>query len=262
MNLLEGPGAAPGEGITIGIFDTGIDVEHPMFEGKYVYEEFLLGAEDELGDDYSHGTAVASVAAGGKTGDPNAPLGVAWGADLAVWAIPLGSGDGVYRPVTLEQLAAADESTADEFRHIINWRDGDRQLDILNMSFGYPGLISQYTEEDLRANFSRAIAALAQEGREDKTILVWSAGNSNGDRCGFGTPDCVDGRLDAVSASVFPRARHLHGGTAGTHRRGGGDPGVRRGARGLLEPLWHRGRLLHRGAGGGRRGRLLRAARR
>ena len=204
VNLLEGPGAAPGEGITIGIFDTGIDVEHPMFEGKYVYEEFLLGAEDELGDDYSHGTAVASVAAGGKTGDPNAPLGVAWGADLAVWAIPLGSGDGVYRPVTLEQLAAADESTADEFRHIINWRDGDRQLDILNMSFGYPGLISQYTEEDLRANFSRAIAALAQEGREDKTILVWSAGNSNGDRCGFGTPDCVDGRLDAVSASVFP----------------------------------------------------------
>ena len=204
VNLLEGPDTAPGAGITIGIFDTGIDVEHPMFEGKYVYEELLAGAEDELGDEDSHGTAVASVAAGGKTGDPNAPLGVAWGADLAVWAIPLGTSDGVYRPVSLEALASVDEATAEEFSHIINWRDGDRQLDILNMSFGYSGIISQYTEEDLRANFSATIAALAQAGREDKTIMVWSAGNSNNNRCGTGTENCVNNRFEAISASILP----------------------------------------------------------
>ena len=204
VNLLEGPDTAPGAGITIGIFDTGIDVEHPMFEGKYVYEELLAGAEDELGDEDSHGTAVASVAAGGKTGDPNAPLGVAWGADLAVWAIPLGTSDGVYRPISLEALASVDEATAEEFSHIINWRDGDRKLDILNMSFGYSGIISQYNEEDLRANFSQTIAALAQAGREDKTIMVWSAGNSNNNRCGFGTENCVNGRFEAISASILP----------------------------------------------------------
>ena len=204
VNLLEGPDAAPGAGITIGIFDTGIDVEHPMFEGKYVYEELLAGAEDELGDEDSHGTAVASVAAGGKTGDPNAPLGVAWGADLAVWAIPLGTSDGVYRPVSLETLAAVDEATAEEFSHIINWQDGDRKLDILNMSFGYSGIISQYSEEDLRANFSQTIAALAQAGREDKTIMVWSAGNSNNNRCGTGTENCVNNRFEAISASILP----------------------------------------------------------
>ncbi len=203
VNLLEGEDARPGAGITIGIFDTGIDVDHPMFDGKYVYEEFLAGAEDELGDDYSHGTAVASVAAGGKTGDPNAPLGVAWGADLAVWAIPLGTSDGVYRPISLEVLAQVDESTAEEFSHIINWQDGDRKLDILNMSFGYSGIISQYSEEDLRANLSQTIAALAQEGREDKTIMVWSAGNSNNNRCEAGTPDCPNGRFQAVSASLM-----------------------------------------------------------
>ncbi|MXX87457.1 MAG: S8 family serine peptidase [Acidobacteria bacterium] len=203
VNLLEGPDTAPGAGITIGIFDTGIDVEHPMFEGKYVYEEFLPGAEDELGDDDSHGTAVASVAAGGRTGDPNAPLGVAWGADLAVWAIPLGEGDGVYRPISLEVLASVDEENAAEFRHIINWRDGDRKLDILNMSFGFQGIISQYSEEDLRANLSQTIAALAQEGREDKTIMVWSAGNSNNNRCGFGTENCVNGQFEAISASLM-----------------------------------------------------------
>ena len=203
VNLLEGEGAAPGAGVTIGIFDTGIDVEHPLFEGKYVYEEFLAGAMDELGDDYSHGTAVASVAVGGKTDDPNAPHGVAWGADVAVWAIPLGRSDGVYRPVSLETLAQADQGTADEFNHILGWRDGDRKLDILNMSFGYPGIISQYSAEDLRANFSASIAALAQADSVDKTIMVWSAGNSNGDRCEAGTPDCPDGQFQAISASLL-----------------------------------------------------------
>ena len=204
VNLLEGEDAAPGAGVTIGIFDTGIDLEHPSFAGKYVHEEFLLGAVDEAGDDYSHGTAVASVAAGGKTGDPNAPLGVAWGADLAVWAIPLGEGDGVYRPISVEALAGVDQSTADEFRQILSWRDGDRKLDILNMSFGYQGIISQYTEEDLRANFSRTIAALAQGDATEKTILVWSAGNSNGNRCEAGSSEnCPAGRFQATSASLM-----------------------------------------------------------
>ena len=204
VNLLEGEGAAPGAGVTIGIFDTGIDVEHPLFEGKYVYEEFLLGAVDETGDDYSHGTAVASVAAGGQTDDPNAPHGVAWGADLAVWAIPLGTSDGVYRPVSLETLAQVDQGTAEEFNYIFGWRDGDRKLDILNMSFGYPGIISQYSEEDLRANFSASIAALAQADAAEKIILVWSAGNSNGDRCdATSTENCPDGQFQAISASLM-----------------------------------------------------------
>ena len=204
VNLLEGEGAAPGAGVTIGIFDTGIDPEHPLFEGKYVYEELLPGAVDELGDDYSHGTAVASVAAGSKIDDPNAPHGVAWGADLAVWAIPLGTSDGVYRPISLQSLAQADQATADEFNYILGWRDGDRKLDILNMSFGYSGIISQYTEEDLRANFSATIAALAQADAGDKIIMVWSAGNSNGNRCDATTTEnCPNGRFEAISASLM-----------------------------------------------------------
>ena len=204
VNLLEGEDTAPGAGITIGIFDTGIDPEHPLFDGKYVYEELLAGAVDETGDDYSHGTAVASVAAGGKYNDPDAPHGVAWGADLAVWAIPLGRSDGVYRPVSLASLAQVDQETAAEFSYILGWRDGDRKLDILNMSFGYPGIISQYTEEDLRANFSATIAALAQADAADKIIMVWSAGNSNGDRCDATTTEnCPNGRFEAISASLM-----------------------------------------------------------
>ena len=147
---------------------------------------------------------MASIAAGAQVGNPNAPHGVAWGADLAVWAIPLGDPDDVYDPITLEELAEVDEGFPDIFKPVFAWRDEGNQLDILNLSFGYEGLINQYEEEDLRANFSQTIATLAQAGADEKTILVWAAGNQNGDRCGFGVPNCVDGRIEAVSVGILP----------------------------------------------------------
>ena len=204
VNLLEGPDAAPGAGVTIGVIDTGIDDEHPIFEGKTIHKQFLFGVEQETGESGSHGTAVASIAAGAQVANPNAPHGVAWGADLAVWAIPLGSPDDVYDPITLEELAEVDEGFPDIFRPVFAWRDEGNQLDILNLSFGFEGLINQYEEEDLRANFSQTIATLAQAGAGEKTILVWAAGNQNGDRCGFGVPNCVDGRIEAVSVGILP----------------------------------------------------------
>ena len=204
VNLLEGPDAEPGAGVTIGVIDTGIDDEHPIFEGKTIHKQFLFGVEQETGESGSHGTAVASIAAGVQVANPNAPHGVAWGADLAVWAIPLGTPDNVYDPITLEELAEADAGWVNLFQPVFDWRDAGNQLDILNLSFGYEGLINQYTEEDLRANFSQAIAVLAQPDAAEKTILVWAAGNQNGDRCGFGVPDCVDGRIEAVSVGILP----------------------------------------------------------
>ena len=204
VNLLEGPDAAPGAGVTIGVIDTGIDDEHPIFEGKTIHKQFLFGVEQETGEEFSHGTAVASIAAGAQIDNPNAPHGVAWGADLAVWAIPLGTPDNVYDPITLEELAEADAGWVELFQPVFDWRDAGNQLDILNLSFGYEGLINQYAEEDLRANFSQAIAVLAQEGAAEKTILVWAAGNQNGDRCGAGVPNCVDGQIEAVSVGILP----------------------------------------------------------
>ena len=203
-HLLEGPDAAPGTGVTIGVIDTGIDTEHPIFEGKTIFLDLLFGATGDTGEEGSHGTAVASIAAGGQSDNPNAPHGVAWGADLAVWAIPLGTGDNVYDPITLEELAETDEGFAEIFQPVFAWRDAGGDLDILNLSFGFEGIIDRYAEEDLRANFSETIAALAQADTADKTILVWAAGNQNGDRCGFGVEHCVDGRIEAVSVGILP----------------------------------------------------------
>ena len=204
LGLLEGEGAAPGAGVTIGVIDSGIDVEHPAFADRTVHRGFLFGATEETGTKYSHGTAVASIAAGGRTGDPEAPHGVAWGADLAVWAIPLAVADNVYSPITLEVLAEADAGFAEIFRQVFAWRDAGSRLDILNLSFGYDGIIDNYDAEALRASLPEVIATLGQADAAEKTILVWAAGNAHGDRCEAGVPSCEDGEVNAVSVGVVP----------------------------------------------------------
>ncbi len=178
VNLLKGPDAAPGAGVVIGVIDSGIDTEHPAFKGKTIHEEFLPGTTRETGEEFSHGTAVASVAAGMRISDPDAAHGVAWGADLAVWATP--PKELTAEPVTLEELAGDDDWIASIFRPALTWSSGGRSVDILNLSFGYNGVIDAYSEEDLRANLPKTIAALAQADAPDKTILVWAAGNGHG----------------------------------------------------------------------------------
>ena len=204
VDLIEGEDAAPGAGVTIGFIDTGIDQDHPMVAGALVSEVFLGSAEDETGEESSHGTAVASVAAGvrGLPSD-SVPHGVAWGADIAMFAIPLGEGDGTYNPISLEGLAEIDADSAQEFNQVLTWTDGQRRVDVLNLSFGVQGIIDDYDEADLRASLPRTIEALAQEGADEKAILVWAAGNSNADSCDPSIPNCETGALDAVSPSVL-----------------------------------------------------------
>ena len=203
LRLLEGPDAAPGAGVTIGFIDSGIDREHPAFAGRSIHFQPLFGAEPETGEDFSHGTAVASVAAGSRIDTETGNHGVAWGADLAMWSIPLGSGGGPYRPITLEQIGESDAGFAYLFQTAFAWRDAGNRLDILNLSFGYSGLTEHYGAEDLRANMPEIVATLAQAGADEKTILVWAAGNTHGRRCAAGLPGCVNGYVNATSASLL-----------------------------------------------------------
>ena len=204
VELLKGASAAPGAGVTIGFIDTGIDDQHPVFAGKTINEQLLTGASQETGAKFSHGTAVASLAAGGRIGGSDAAHGVAWGADIAMFAIPAGTGDNVYNPVSLASLASANSYWDGLLGTALGWRDGARKVDILNLSVGYNGLIDIYSEADLRANFATTIALIAQAGSTDKTIFVWSAGNANGDDCQPSHANCVGGKLNAVSVEILP----------------------------------------------------------
>ena len=208
IEVLKGAGVEPGAGVTLGFIDTGIDRDHPAFAGKTVTERFLAGAADETGDDpLSHGTAVASVAAAGKAAASDAAPGVARGADIAMFAIPFPAARDSYAPVSLAELDGYDDELASYLDTVLGWRDGARKVDILNLSFSANGIIDDYTEQQLRRNFDSAIAAMAQAGAGEKTILVWAAGNAHGQGaavCEPPTPDCLSDGLDAVSVEVFP----------------------------------------------------------
>ena len=206
LEALKGEAAKPGSGVTIGFIDSGIDQDHPMFAGKTIDEQFLLGATDETATgfdtgEYSHGTAVASVALGLPTSLTNAPQGVAWAADVTMFAIPVSSGGGLYQPISLGALRGANSRWETMGTTVLG-----SDIDILNLSIGYSGIIDRYSERDLRDNFGRAIAALAQSGATEKTILVWAAGNAHGDPCTVSAtdPHCVNGSVDAVSVEVLP----------------------------------------------------------
>ena len=202
---------APGTGVTVGVIDTGIYLDHWEFDPERVSEE----ASEGDGGDRHHGTLVASVIAAQR-----APLtpevleflpaasrynfhGIAWGARLKMFSIPLGTGGGPYVPVTLEQSERGDKSRAELYERVL-----DSDIDILNMSFGFPGLIENYEEAGLRRALPETIAALLQSGRAEKTLVTIAAGNAHGRECNHGTDNCIgatedeNGKIDASSPEV------------------------------------------------------------
>ena len=213
LELEHGIGTEPGTGQTVGVIDTGIDTGHPVFAGKTVTEHIFSGTGDATGDERSHGTAVASVIVGRPsaafTENVDAARGVAWGADVAMFAIAAGSSSGDYSPISLAALEGVDDRWASRFNHVINWSSGGRTLDFVNMSVGFLGIIEQYSTQELRDNFGDAIAALAQSGATEKTVFIWAAGNAHGDPCEpadfpSGSDLCVNNRVNAKSVEILP----------------------------------------------------------
>ena len=77
-------------------------------------------------------------------------------------------------------------------------------MDFLNLSVGHQGIIDNYSESDIRANFANAIATMTQSGVSEKTVLVWAAGNAHGKSCVSGEDNCRNLAINAVSAELLP----------------------------------------------------------
>ena len=169
-----GADVLPGEGMNVGIIDSGIDLGHWAFDRDRV-TEVNLDRDDatESGFVISHGTSVASVIAAQPGAAPRefediGVRGVAPGVSLTVFAVADRGPEG---PTAEEELGWFGRALAPE-----------AGLDILNISFGTSyDLISHYPDEAaVRGRYGRLMDLLAQDGKEEPSLIVFAAGNDNG----------------------------------------------------------------------------------
>ena len=197
-----------GDGVIVGIIDTGVDGGHDALEGKLHSRSAIASRSCPGGtcsftairDTGSHGTAVGGLIAAAKLG--NSMHGVAYDAELLAIGIQLGSGTPIYRPVDLSNGASfrqLDEQGQGIYRRISG------ATRIINHSFGYEGVVTDYTAAEYRAAFGRTIDSLLQAGTADseKMILVWAAGNS------FGKFDAEGNPANASSPNITAGTPHL-----------------------------------------------------
>ncbi len=197
-----------GAGVTVGVIDTGADPNHDAFANK-LHPQSAVASQScpggacsfsSIRDTGSHGTAVGGLIAGARLG--NRMHGVAYDAELLMIGIQLGEGTPDYQPVDLSNAASfrgLDEQGQGIYRRI------GGQTRIINHSFGYEGVVTNYTANEYRAAFGRTIDALLQEGTPDseKMILVWAAGNS------YGKFDVQGNMADASSPNNTAATPHL-----------------------------------------------------
>ena len=195
---------ATGEGVSVGVIDSGVYEEHA---------EFSRGNGDKVeyaGSDYNsgtprtdqaldHGTLVAGVIAANRDNNNfNSGFkmhGVAFEADIVAYEIPLGSGGGPYQPLDVDDINfATDNYFAERFTTMAN------QSEIINMSFGFSGVISSYSAAELESSFDLSIDALRQlnKSRGNRSIFVIAAGNAWNDLDEFGNA------VDASSPELLP----------------------------------------------------------
>lgn len=195
---------ATGNGVEVGVIDSGVYAEHA---------EFVRGNSDKItyaGSDYnsdrprtdnaiSHGTVVAGVIAANRdnnnAGNGFKMHGVAYDASISTFEIPLGSGDGPYQPLNIDDVNfSTDNYFASRFTIMAN------QAQIINMSFGFSGVITSYSVSEIESAFSASLDALRQynKPRADRSIFVIAAGNAWNDLDEFGNV------VDASSPELLP----------------------------------------------------------
>ncbi|MDA8526694.1 S8 family serine peptidase [Gammaproteobacteria bacterium] len=188
---------ATGAGITIGITDSGLDLNHPEIDTQRISNDSatcndgdncFVGNYQPTTDDLRHGTIVAGIAAGDLSKGNSGMHGVAFDAEVLFVAIELSSPPDDYDPVDIgtddgsgnitdapDNLAGIDNFFSQLF-DIYN----DYDADIVNNSYGYSGNLNDFTEALVRNAFPDTIQVMSQLGvpDTDKTIYVWAAGNA------------------------------------------------------------------------------------
>ena len=149
-----------GDGVTIGVVDSGVDGGHPDFTDRLVAAENFTSDGGGVGDVNGHGTHVASIAAGDGTASDGRFTGMAYDAELVSARVLNEFGEGA------ESWVIAG----------MEWAAIEQDADVINMSLNSG-------PSDGTDPVSQAIDALSDE---TGALFVVSAGND-----GYGVPGSV-----------------------------------------------------------------------
>ena len=237
---------ATGEGVTLGIVDTGVDPGHPRFEGKleasYVgdYDPDFSSCEEVAPDGtclsgLGHGTLVAGIMAAARRPTPDADAasgsdihGVAFNAKI----ISVGVGARDLEEVIDEIVADYPENpTPEQIAELQSRILGieamlERELErdtgmafaglngrvtAVNASFGLPGNIENFDAQELRDRFPNVIETMAQTDTAagERAVYVWAAGNAHGETGPDGSP--VSASSVEIMAGLPVRIPELRG---------------------------------------------------
>lgn len=199
---------ANGDGATIGIIDSGLDINHVEIDENRIDPASILSYSNykPTTSEMRHGTMVASVAAGILSKENSNPMhGVAFNADLFFIAIRLGEPGETYKPIDLGDengIGGPDLSESDDFFQILYENFITRNIEIVNNSYGFAGNINLYNETQIRNAFPNLISTVSQQDKNpaDRTIFVWSAGNAGA---------YADQGVDYSSPELFPGMPYL-----------------------------------------------------
>lgn len=148
-----------GEGIKVGIIDTGVDVTHPELKGRIKDgANFFDKNTDDFKDQNGHGTHIAGIVAAEKNGI--GVVGVAPKSDLYI-AKAFGS-DGKTSYPAIEKS--------------VKWLI-DKKVDVINMSFSSSATSSQYKSliNEVYRNGISIICAAGNEGEFGENTIGYPA---------------------------------------------------------------------------------------
>jgi len=214
-----------GQGIRIGIVDTGIDLNHEDLAGKVVAHTNCIGAggdptrcKGSAQDDQGHGTHVSGIAAARKDNGKGI-AGVAPDADLVVAKVLDATGSGTDADVTAG----------------IKWVV-DNGAQVVNLSLGDPAFV-------ITSLFGTALAEGIVYAWSKGAVPVLASGNSNLLGLGIGSSDY--GSLPAIVVGATDRQGRASGfssplGTAAWGLVAPGGAGNGRDADDVLSTVWKR----------------------
>ncbi|MDA8002639.1 MAG: S8 family serine peptidase, partial [Alphaproteobacteria bacterium] len=225
---------ATGKGEVVAVVDSGVLTSHIEFRDRYNQvrpttirtRHNLDVSSQSIGRDSSgrriyytpqgsqlrHGTAVASLIAGGSEhqhtvrtnntafGRTRVMRGVAYDATVRFHEIPLGSCPApcIYRATNIFSRTYQDDREEAQLYNQYLQMAKNSGAGVINFSFGKPGGIERYGASSIKGRFAQLAKVLEQPliSEADKTIVVWAAGNARSAR--RGTP------LDYTSPELLP----------------------------------------------------------